>query len=59
MAKFNVDTIKKEANATYRHYRGRKGNELSDKHFQVWQIRFYARKILFLCKQIEKLEKAK
>lgn len=57
MAKFDVDTIKKEANTTYRLHRGRGRNEYVT--HKVWQIRLYARKVLFLCEQIEKLKKGK
>lgn len=56
--KFDVDTIKKEADITYRRYRGRRGNALV-LQFRVWQIRLEVRKVLFLCKEIKRLKAEK
>ena len=58
MAKFDVATIKKEANDTYRIYRGFLGKDLAATK-KVWQMRLYVRKVLFLCKEIEKLRAKK
>lgn len=60
MAKFDVDTIKEEAERTLDHFRGRKGDgiaQIRHKPLSITQIRTYIRKVLFLCKEIEKLNK--
>lgn len=54
---FDVDVIKEEAKITLRSYHGQR--EGSIKALTVRQLRMYAGKVLFLCKQIEKLKKAK
>jgi len=55
---FNVEQIKKEANITLRGYYRQRGDRRA-KSLQIRQIRLYAKKVLFLCKQIEKLQKKK
>ena len=59
MAKFDVATIKEEAESTLQHYRGRKGNgiaEIRHKPLSIRQVRTYIKKVLFLCRQIEKFK---
>ncbi len=56
--KFDVSEIKLEAECTLASYRGRKGNSLATQ-YQVWHIRNYVRKVLFLCKEIERLQTLK
>lgn len=56
--KFDVSEIELEAKCTLASYRGRKGNSLA-RQAKVWHIRNYVRKVLFLIKQIEILEKTK
>lgn len=56
--KFNVDEIKKEAEITLATYRGRPGKAYAKTLF-VSQMRTYIKKVLFLCKQIEKLKAEK
>lgn len=60
MAKYTVDEIKKEADRTLQHYRGRKEDgiaEIRHKPLSIQQIRTYIKKVLFLCKEIERLNK--
>lgn len=60
MAKYNVDKLKEEAIRTLAHYQGRKGTgvaEIRHKPLSIRQIRTYIDKVLFLCKEIEKLNK--
>jgi len=58
MAKYNIDEIKKEAEITLATYRGRPGKAHA-KNLSVLQMRVYITKVLFLCKEIEKLETKK
>jgi hypothetical protein len=62
MAKYDVHEIKEEADRTLEHYRGRKGNQVAQirhKPLSIRQMRVYIKKVLFLCKHIEKLEAKK
>ena len=58
MAKFNVANIKEDAERTLATYRGRPGKAHA-RELKIWQMRVYIKKVLFLCKHIEKLETKK
>lgn len=57
MAKLNVDEIKEEAVKTIANYKGLKGNSRPRFPIDVRNLRIYCRKVLFLCKEIKKLQK--
>ena len=59
MPKFDVDTIKEEAKRSIRtldHYRGQEG-EQEYRPLSIKQLRICIKKVLFLCKEIERLNK--
>ncbi len=57
MAKYDVDEIKQEAVDSMANYKGRKGNSKTRFPIVVRNLRIYCRKVLFLCKEIEKLQR--
>ena len=56
MAKYNVNTIKEQADRTLETYRGRPGEAVA-KQLTICQMRCYINKVLFLCKEIKQLIK--
>lgn len=54
---FDVDEIKEEANRTIDNYKGRKGDGNLNYNLNIRNLRIYSNKVLFLCKEINKLKK--
>lgn len=57
MAKFDVAEIKKEAIKTRDNCKGRKGSGSPMFPVKIENLRIYISKVLFLCREIEKLQK--
>ncbi|KKN78844.1 hypothetical protein LCGC14_0346160 [marine sediment metagenome] len=56
MKKYSVEIIKGEATRKIKQFCGKKRNSLAQ-NLKVCQMRTYMRKVLFLCKEIKRLEK--
>ena len=56
MEKYDVYTIKKQADRTLETYRGRPGKALAHR-LTIFQMRFYINKVLFLCREVKRLTK--
>ncbi len=57
MAKYDADEIKKEAELTMANYKGLKGDSTTRFPIEIRHLRIYCRKVLFLCREIKKLQK--
>ncbi|KKM26955.1 hypothetical protein LCGC14_1579600 [marine sediment metagenome] len=57
MAKYKVDEIKEEAEKNLANYKGRKGSGKTFNPIDIQRLRTYVYKVLFLCREIKKLQK--